>query len=393
MRAHFRLDPTITFLNHGSFGATPTAVLEAQRRVQDRLEAEPVRFFLRELPDELARVRARLGAFVGADPDDLALIPNATTGVNTVLRSLSLSPGDELLCTDHEYNACRNALDAVAAAHGVRVVVVRIPFPLADPGDVTGRLVAAVTPRTRVALVDHVTSQTGLVFPLAEIVPALAARGVDVLVDGAHAPGMVPLDLRTLGAAWYTGNCHKWLCSPKGAALLFARRDKQASLRPLVVSHGANAPLDGRTRFRAEHDWCGTTDPSAWLVIPDAIDHLASLVEGGWPALMAENRALALAARDLLCATLGIDKPAPDSMIGALAAVPLPPGDGIHAPPLYLDGLQERLFHEHRIEVPVIPWPAPPARILRVSAQLHNVRADYERLAAVLPSLLAPPPR
>lgn len=389
MRAHFRLDPAVTFLNHGSFGATPTVVLEAQRRVQDRLEAEPVRFFLRELPEALAHVRARLGAFVGADPDDLALIPNATTGVNTVLRSLALGPGDELLCTDHEYNACRNALDFVAAAAGARVVVVPVPFPLRDPGEVTTRLVDAVTPRTRLALVDHVTSQTGLVFPITEIVRALSAKGVDVLVDGAHAPGMVPLDLRALGAAYYTGNCHKWLCTPKGAALLFARRDKQPSLRPLVVSHGANAPLDGRTRFRAEHDWCGTTDPSAWLVIPDAIDHLASLVPGGWPALMAHNRALALVARDLLCAALGVEAPAPDSMIGALAAVPLPRGRGVYAPPLYLDPLQERLFHEHRIEVPVIPWPAPPARILRVSAQVHNVRADYERLAAALPSLLA----
>jgi len=226
------------------------------------------------------------------------------------------------------------------------------------------------------------------VFPVADIVRAFAARGVDVLVDGAHAPGMVPLDLRALGAAYYTGNCHKWLCAPKGAALLHVRRDRQAAVRPLVISHGANASLDGRTRFRAEFDWCGTVDPSAWLAIPAAIDHLASLVPGGFDQVMRDNRALALAARDLLCASLGVAAPAPDDMIGALAAVPLPDGDGVYAPPLYLDALQERLFAEHRIEVPIIPWPHPPHRLVRVSAQLHNTRADYERLATALRSAL-----
>jgi len=388
MDARFQLDPTVTFLNHGSFGATPVAVLAAQRAWQDRLEAEPVRFFLRELPPALAEVRARLGAFLGADPDDLALVTNASTGVNTVLRSLEFASGDELLTTDHEYNACKNALDFVAGRSGARVVVVEVPFPLAHASEVTERLLRAVTPRTRLALVDHVTSQTGLVFPIAEIVRALEARGVDVLVDGAHAPGMVPLDLAALGAAYYTGNCHKWLCTPKGAALLHVRRDRQAGIRPLVISHGANAPLDGRTRFRAEFDWCGTSDPSAWLAIPTAIDHLASLVPGGFSAVMRQNRALALEARDLLCAALGVERPAPDDMIGALAALPLPDGDGVYPPPLYLDALQERLWLEHRIEVPIIPWPRPPKRLVRVSAQLHNTRTDYEKLAAALLSLL-----
>ncbi|MBK7401161.1 MAG: aminotransferase class V-fold PLP-dependent enzyme [Myxococcales bacterium] len=388
MDARFQLDPTVTFLNHGSFGATPVAVLAAQRAWQDRLEAEPVRFFLRELPPALAEVRARLGAFLGADPDDLALVTNASTGVNTVLRSLEFASGDELLTTDHEYNACKNALDFVAGRSGARVVVVEVPFPLAHASEVTERLLRAVTPRTRLALVDHVTSQTGLVFPIAEIVRALEARDVDVLVDGAHAPGMVPLDLAALGAAYYTGNCHKWLCTPKGAALLHVRRDRQAGIRPLVISHGANAPLDGRTRFRAEFDWCGTSDPSAWLAIPTAIDHLASLVPGGFSAVMRQNRALALEARDLLCAALGVERPAPDDMIGALAALPLPDGDGVYPPPLYLDALQERLWLEHRIEVPIIPWPRPPKRLVRVSAQLHNTRTDYEKLAAALLSLL-----
>jgi len=383
------LDGSVTFLNHGSFGACPLRVLERQQELRRRLEAEPVRFMIRELEAELDRARAALAAFVGADPDDLVFVPNATTGVNTVLRSLPLRAGDELLITNQAYNACHQALNAVAEQSGATVTVVPVPFPLRDASEIVDAVLAAVTPRTRLALLDHVTSPTGLVLPIERLVPALAERGVDSLVDGAHAPGMVPLDLRRLGAAYYTANCHKWLCAPKGAALLVVRRDRQPLVRPLVTSHGRNSPRRDRSRFQLEFGWTGTDDPTACLCVPDALEHLGAQLPGGWPQLMRANHELVLQARDLLCRALRVSQPAPDDMLGSLASVPLPDGSGEvpdHGPGI--DPLQERLWSEHAIDVPVFTWPAPPRRLIRVSAQAYNDRAQYERLAAALAKLL-----
>jgi isopenicillin-N epimerase len=385
------LDPDVTFLNHGSFGACPRAVLDAQGRLRDRLEAEPVRFMARDLEGLLDQARGALGAFVGADPDDLVFVPNATTGANTVLRWLDLGAGDELLATDHTYNACRNALEAVAARAGARVVVATLPFPAATAERALEAVLSRVSPRTRLALVDHVTSPTGLVLPIERLVRELESRGVDALVDGAHAPGMVPLDLRALGAAYYTGNCHKWICAPKGSGFLHVRRDRQKGVRPLVISHGANSPRTDRSTFRLEFDWTGTADPTAYLTVPEAIRYMGSLLPGGWPALMAHNRGTALAARDRLCAALGVPPPAPDSMIGSLVALPVPPGIG----PAPVDGerdpLQTALFDRFGLELPVFTWRALGCRILRVSAQLYNEGADYERLAGALEALRASP--
>ncbi len=386
---YWSLDPSVTYLNHGSFGACPIPVLEAQDALRDQMEREPMVFLWRELEERLDRARAALGAFVGADPDDLSFISNATTGVNTVLQSYPLRDGDELLVTDHEYNACRNALEAAAARAGARVVVVAVPFPIASPDLVVETVLAAVTPRTRLALIDHVTSPTGLILPVEQLVGELAQRGVDTVVDGAHAPGMIALDVPAIGAAYYTGNCHKWLCAPKGAAFLWVRRDRQAGVRPLVISHGANSPRTDRSRFRLEFDWVGTVDPTPWLCVPDAIDFLGDLVPGGWSGLMEHNRTLALAARDRLCAALDVPPPCPDSMIGALAAVPLPdrrPDE--KALQAHIDPLQDRLWDRFQIEVPVMPWPAAPKRLIRVSAQAYNDVRDFDRLVRSLKECL-----
>jgi isopenicillin-N epimerase len=375
------LDPAVTFLNHGSFGACPRAVLDEQQRLREELEREPVKFLARELEDRLAAARAELGAFIGADPDDLAFVPNTTTGVNTVIRALRLAPDADVLTTDHLYRACRNALDVATADRGARVVVARVPFPVASVEQVVTAVLDAVTPRTALAVLDHVTSPTGLVFPIARLVRELAARGIDTLVDGAHAPGMLDLDLRSIDAAYYVGNCHKWLCAPKGAAFLHVRRDRQPRIRPLVISHGASAVRPDRSRFRLEFDWTGTHDPTAYLAVPAAIRVMGAAVAGGWRRLRAANRDLALAARRTLAAALGIPLPCPDEMIGSLAALPLPPAP---LPASGRDRWQERLFTQFAIEVPVIPWPQSPQRLLRISAQIYNRPADYERLAAAL---------
>ena len=384
MKQHWTLDPDITYLNHGSFGATPRVLLEKQNAFRAQMEREPVRFFVRELEPLLDEARDALASFLGADPAGLAFVVNATAGVNAVLRSLDLDKFDELLVTTHEYNACRNALEYAAGLAGSKIVVAEIPFPIASQDEIVARVLEKVTDRTRLFLVDHVTSQTGLIFPIERLVAEMAQRGIDTLVDGAHAPGSLPLDLRRIGAAYYTGNLHKWVCAPKGAAFLYVRENRRASIRPVAISHGANSARRDRSRFLLEFDWTGTFDPSAWLVVPDAIRFLPSLVEGGWREVMRRNRELALRARDLLCATLRIEKPAPDEMLGAMAAFPLPDGDQSTAPSLYGDPLQDRLLYDYRIEVPIIPWPSPPKRVLRVSAQLYNEFADYEKLAAAL---------
>jgi isopenicillin-N epimerase len=383
------LDPNVVFLNHGSFGSCTRVVLEFQRGVRERLERQPVRFFVREFEGLWDEARSSLASFLGADTDDLVFVPNATSGVNSVLRSLRFEPGDELLVTNHEYNACRNALDFAAGQGSVRVVVAEVPFPLGNEEEVVQRILERVTLRTRLALFDHVTSQTGLVLPVQRIVRELAARGVDSLIDGAHAPGMVPLNLRDIGAAYYTGNCHKWLCAPKGAAFLYVQRDRQERIRPLIISHGANSPRTDRSRFLIEFGWMGTGDPSALLSVPEALRFMGSLLPGGWPEMMRRNRELALAARNVLSEALGVEPPCPDEFIGSLASLPLPDATDTtpSKSPLYLDPLQDRLLSEHGIEVPIIPWPATPKRLLRISAQLYNSLPQYERLAGALRAL------
>jgi isopenicillin-N epimerase len=383
------LDPAVTFLNHGSYGACPREVLRHQAALRAEMEAEPVRFLGRELDDRLDAARAALAAFVGADADDLAFVANATGGVNAVLRSLRLSAGDELLTTDHAYQACRNTLDYVAERTGTRVVVARIPFPVDAPEAIVETVVSKVTSRTRLALLDHITSPTGLILPIERLVEALAARGVESLIDGAHAPGMVPLDLRRLGAAYYSANCHKWLCTPKGSAFLWVRRDRQAEIHPLTISHGAKGERPGRSRFRLEFDWTGTQDPTAWLTVPMAIEYLGGLVPGGWPALMARNRALALEARRLICAAIGIPRACPDEMIGSLASMVLPDSVTTDLRWRARDPIQGRLFDGWGIEVPIMRWPGPPRRLIRISAQLYNDISQYARLAEVLVKELA----
>ena len=269
--AAWPLDPSVTFLNHGSFGACPRAVLAVQQSLRDHLEARPVEFLARELEQRYDVTREVLGEFLGARPQDLVFVPNATYAVNSVLRSFPFDAGDEVLVTDQEYNACRNVLDYVAERAGCQVVVAPLPWPVASPEEILEALLARVTPRTRLLLIDHITSPTAIVLPMERIIPAMQERGVRVLVDGAHAPGHIELDLAALDADYYTGNCHKWINAPKGAAFLCVPERWQPEVRPACISHGANSPREDRSRYLVEFDWTGTMDPTAILAVPAAI--------------------------------------------------------------------------------------------------------------------------
>jgi len=387
MKEHWLLDQAITYLNHGSFGATPIAVLAKQDEYRTQLEREPVRFMVRELEGLLDDARAQLAEFVGADAEGIAFVPNATAGVNAVLRSLDLDQNDEIVLSTHEYNATRNIAEFAAQLVGAKVIAADVPFPIASPDEIVARVLERVTPRTRLLIIDHITSQTALIVPVGTLVAEMNARGVDTLIDGAHAPGMLPLDIRSIGAAYYTANLHKWVCAPKGAAFLSVRENRRASIRPVAISHGANSIRTDRSRYLLEFDWTGTFDPTPWLCVPDALRYIPSLVDGGWPEVMRRNHALALRGRDILCDALGIAHPAPDALLGSMAAVRLPDGD-MYTPWLFGDPLQDALLDRYSIEVPIMPWPKLGNRVLRVSAQLYNEERDYERLADALRQLL-----
>lgn len=383
-RKHWGLKPGTVFLNHGSFGACPKPILELQAELRREMEAEPVQFLWRRYEERLEPARRELARFVGARPCDLVFVTNATAGVNAVVRSSKLKRGDELLTTDQDYNACHNVLVAAAQRAGAKVVVARIPFPLRSGDEIVEAVLHAVTPRTRLAMLDHVTSNTALVFPVGQIIRELEARGVDTLVDGAHAPGMLPLNLRQLGAAYYTANLHKWVCAPKGAAFLWVREDKQAGLQPAVISHGNNRPRHGFTPFQDRFDWAGTFDPSPWFCVGEAIRWMERLLPGGWRELRERNHALAVQARRLLGERLEVEPPCPESLLGAMATMPLPAAFQ-HVPASgRIDVEQLRLYDRFGIEVPFMRFGEPQRRWFRVSAQIYNTPAEYEYLGAAL---------
>lgn len=380
-RKHWQLNPSIDFLNHGSFGATPTCVLEVQRQLRDALECDPIRFLApeRDLLPRLDAVRARIAQLVNGNAADIAWVRNATDGVNAVVRSFPFAPGDNVVVTDHGYNACNNAVRYAAERAGATVRVAELPFPVSSPDEVVDAIQRMIDPSTRLLLIDHVTSPTGLVLPVAEIAEVAHAQGVRVLVDAAHAAGMVDIDLQQLGVDYYTANHHKWICAPKSSGFLWVKPDWQQEVRPTVISHAANRPIDGRSRFISEFDWTGTFDPTPLLSVPAAIDFLDALFPGGLTELMRSNHRLAILSRDRLCTALAIDPPAPDRMLGSLVALPLPASD---AP------LQQILRDRHGFEFPIYPGIRPGTRLMRVSLQAYNDLDQITRLADLLPKLL-----
>jgi isopenicillin-N epimerase len=379
--ARWALDPDVVHLNHGSFGGCLRSVLDVAAAARTRLEAAPMRFFVLEWQTALDLARAALAGFVGADAERLAFVPSSTTGVAIALRSATIAAGDEILTTSHVYAACLYQLQRLATERGARITIVDIGLPF-DPDALVERVAAAITPRTRLALLDHITSPTALRLPLERLIPLFTARDIPVLVDGAHAPGQIELAVDRLGATWYVGNCHKWLCAPKASGFLAWSTAAAATLRPLVTSHGANAAYGPANRLHAELDWSGTYDPSAQLAVPAAIENLGR-EGGGWPAILARNHALALELRDRVSTGLGgtglRTQLAPASAIGTMAAIPIELPAGTDARSL------ERTLLVDGWEVPLVDHPSGP--LVRVSAHLYNDVSEADLLAAKLHSL------
>jgi isopenicillin-N epimerase len=368
------LDPKITFLNHGSFGAVPKCVFVEQTRWRLRVESEPVELLARRGPALLEESRGAVGQWLGMRPEDFGFVTNATEGVNAVLRSMELGPGDELLTTTHVYNAVRQAMKYTAGRAGATYREVEVPLPVPSPEHVYEAVVGALSARTKLLVIDHITSPTALLFPVERIAAEAARRGVEVLVDGAHAPGMVPLDVPRVGAAYYAGNLHKWACAPKGCGFLWVRPDRQAGIHPLVISHHLG---EG---FSREFGWQGTRDVSAWLSIPRALQFMAELQ---WDRVMAHNHAMAGWVQQMLCRAWNVapTSPADGSMLGSMASVPLPaPLDRLTE--AQSADLQQRLYAMHRIEAPIMLWGG--GAFIRPCCQVYNTPADYERLANVI---------
>jgi isopenicillin-N epimerase len=375
VRALWPLEPTVSHLNHGSYGAVPTPVLDEQQSWRDRMESNPVRFFARELPGALDEARNEVAAFLGVAADSIAFVPNATTALSTVLASSRLDRGDQVVVTDHTYGAIRIAVDRFAGAAGAEVVTVHVPLD-AGADDVCARVTDSVTDRTRLAVLDHVTSPTARRLPLEQLVPALHASGVVVAVDGAHAAGMLELDLDALGADFWTGNLHKWCCAPRGTAVLHVAARWRDAVRPLVPSWGEPAG------FPLSFQDVGTQDLTAWLSAPRALRVLERLDLG---RVRRHNVELAVAGQLEVARGLGLDAAdLPRDPSVSMQLVPLPAG--IAGTRDQAEALQSRIGEEVAVEVAVTSWSG--QGFVRLSAHVYNTPDDYARLAAELPALL-----
>ncbi|HPH95511.1 MAG TPA: aminotransferase class V-fold PLP-dependent enzyme [Anaerolineaceae bacterium] len=378
LRDDFLLDPTVTFLNHGSFGATPRPVLDAQRRWQDEMERQPVEFLGRRFYNLLAQSRKNLADYLGTQPNNLVYVTNATTGVNIIAHSLNLGPGDEVLTTDHEYGACDRAWRFYAHRQGFKYTNQTVSLPVTDPLQFVDSFWQGVNSNTRVIYISHITSPTALIFPVDLICARARKAGIMTVVDGAHAPGQIPLSLDALGADFYTGNLHKWLCAPKGSAFLYARPEVQNLIHPLTVSWGWEAETPGPSPFIDYLEWTGTRDISAFLAVPDAIAYQESRQ---WPALRASCHELAAQTQQRITRLTGLAPLHPNDPVwfAQMASSPLPS----HVNAAWL---KEQLYSQFRVEVPIVTWNN---RIfVRYSFQAYNTPDESDTLIRALELLI-----
>jgi isopenicillin-N epimerase len=381
LAARWLLDPAIAFLNHGSFGATPRDILARQSALREQIESRPIEVLGRRSSAMLAEARRRIGPFIGASPQDFAFVANITEGVNAVLRSLQFQPGDELLTTTHVYNAVRQSMRHLASRAGAIVIEADVPLPLASPAQVVDAVRRAMSPRTRLLVIDHITSPTGVVFPIGELIGLADERCIDVLVDGAHAPGMVDLSIDDLRPTYYAANLHKWCCAPKGAGFLWVRPDRQKAVHPTTISHFLDQG------FQEEFAWQGTRDITPWLCAADAIDFMGALLPGGWTALRQHNHDMAAWVQAMLCERWDAVPATPldGSMLGSMATVPLPAA--IRSRYATWQDFQAEVYGRFSIEVPVVDWGG--RWWVRPCCQAYNRAEHYERLAEAVLTMMS----
>jgi isopenicillin-N epimerase len=376
LASQFNLRRDVTFLNHGSFGACPRPVIAAYRYWQDELESEPVLFFGRRRLGLLADARAALGAYVNADAEDVVFVPNITYAMNIVINSLRFGPDDEILTTNHEYGAINNTWNYHLNRYGGKLVNVDIPLPMTSESDFVERVWAAVTPRTKALSISHITSPTALIFPIKELIRRCRAAGILTVIDGAHVPGHIDLDLRDLDPDFYAANCHKWLCAPKGAGFLYARKDKQDMLEPFVCSWNLSRNTHHSTRFVNLFENVGTNDPAPWLAVPAAIEFQRT---HNWPAVRKACHALASEARQQIAAITGMQpiSDESDTWWNQMALCPVPHGEQYK---------YTRLWEDYLIEVPVVVWND--RTFLRIAIQAYNTPNDVDRIVSAVKTII-----
>lgn len=387
-RNYWNLDSNIIFLNHGSFGATPVKILEKQSEYREMMEKEPVDFFVNKMPELLNGSKRQLSEFVGADSNDLVFVQNTTTGVNQILNSFPFEKGDEWITTSHAYGACKNAIRHYAGNNKINLKIADIPFPVSDDDQILDSIRKEITKATKLALIDHITSATGMIFPIRKIIDMLHESGVKVLVDGAHAPGMLQLNIKELDADFYVGNCHKWICAPKGSAFMYSKKEFREWVKPLVISHFNDTDLIGESNWSNQFMWDGTHDFSQYICVGETIEFMGTLHPNGWKGILERNHKLAWDGANLIAEKLKIELPLEENYIGSMVNIPMPEGEEGFPKFNETPPLKRILFEKYKIEVPVFFFPEAPTQWLRISAQLYNNMEQYNYLGECLKNII-----
>jgi isopenicillin-N epimerase len=381
---YWGLNKDIVYLNHGSFGATPTAVLEKQQQYQKEMEAEAIEFYIDNLPNLLNESKTALANFVGTSTHNIVFTQNTTTGVNTILKSIIGREGDEWLTTNHGYGACVHALKHYAAKNKCEVVVAAVDYPVKTEEDMIAAIEKSITPKTTIALIDYVTSASAIIFPVKKIIELLHSKGIKVIIDAAHCPGMIDFSIDDLQPDFFIANCHKWICSPKGSAFIYVAPEHQQMISPLVISHYNDSQVGEAAHWSNQFMWDGTHDYSAYICVKEALEHLPTLHQDGWAGIKKHNRELAFTAATKIAEALKVQLPAPKELLGSIINIPMPNGETPEKFFHHNQALKNKLFKRYNVEVPVFLFPKAPQQWMRISAQLYNSMEQYDYLIECL---------